>query len=281
MTEALKPPSSLLMGGVGTGKSYSLTTYMEAGLKLAVIITEPGGEDALLNAVEEKGLDINDLYYKYVPFGSTSWDTFKDLLWKVNTMDYKSLSDMKSGIKKQEYNQMNDLFEAMFNFTCQRSGKNLGPIDELDDTWALALDSITGLNQMCLDHTVGAKPSPHQGEWGTAMGMEERLLNKLNSDLHCFFAGICHLDRQFVEVEGRNMYVPGMLGQKLAPRVPRMFRDVIVTKRDGIVFQWSTIYPNTDTKSTNLPLSDKLEPSFVPIVEKYRQRKAMLAESKS
>lgn len=278
-TLPLKPPSTLLMGGVGTGKTYSLTTYMEAGLKLAVIITEPGGEEALLNAVEAKGLDINNLYYKYVPFGSTSWDMFKNLLNNVAAYDYKTLAERKGGISKTEFKQLFDLFEALSNFTCQRSGTVLGPLDELDDTWALGFDSVTGLNQMCIDLVVGAKPSPHPGEWGTAMGMEERFLNKLNSDLKCFFGAICHLDRQFVEVEGRNMYVPGMLGTKLAPRVPRMFRDVVVTKRDAGTFLWSTEHPGADTKSTNLPMSDKLEPSFVPIVERYRARKALVEGS--
>ena len=278
-TPPLKPPSTLLMGGVGTGKTYSLTTYMEAGLKLVALILEPGGEEAILNGIQDKGLDINNFYYRYIPFGSTSWEMFKDLSWKVQKFDYESLAKLKSGIGKAEFSQMNNLFEVLSDFTCQRSGTHLGPLDLLDDTYAVSLDSITGLNQMCIDLAVGAKPSPHPGEWGTAMGIEERLLNKLNSDLNCFFCGIAHLDRQFVEVEGKNMYVPGMLGSKLAPRVPRMFRDVIVTKRDAGNFLWASEYPGADTKATNLPWSDKLPPSFVPLVERYHARKALIATS--
>ena len=150
------------MGPVGAGKSYSLMTYMEAGLKLVVVFTEPGGEESILDAIEERKLPLDNFYWRYVPFASTTWDALGDLITKVGSMSYKSITGLP-GVSKAEFRQMFDLHAALSNFTCQRSGKNLGPIDELDDTYAFALDSLSGLNQMNRDLVVGARPSMSHG----------------------------------------------------------------------------------------------------------------------
>ena len=52
----LKPPTTLLMGPPGSGKTTALTTYIEAGLKLAILFTDPGGEESFIAAMERKKL---------------------------------------------------------------------------------------------------------------------------------------------------------------------------------------------------------------------------------
>ena len=274
----LKPPSTLLMGPVGSGKSHALTTYLEAGLKLVVVFTEPSGEEVLLDAIALRELPLENFYYRYVPFASTSWDALKDLVTKVGIMSYKDITGLP-GVSKTEFRQMIDLHAVLSDFTCQRSGTHLGPVDELDDTYAFAFDSLSGLNQMNRDLVVGARPSMSQGEWGIGMNIQMRFINKLTSDLKCFFCLTAHVHKLYVEAEGRNMFTPVFLTRSLAADGPRMFSDVILTVRKGVDFTWSVLDENTDAKFRNVQPSASLDPTFVQIVERYHARKEIVEAS--
>ncbi len=274
----LKPGSTLLMGPVGSGKTTSLATYMEAGLKLAVIFTEPGGEESLLDAIADRKLPLDNFYYRYVPFASTTWDALGDLITKVGSLSYKGITGLP-GVSKTEFRQMFDLHEALSNFTCQRSGKNLGPVDDLDDTYAFALDSLSGLNQMTRDLVIGARPTMAQGEWGIGMNVQMRVINKLTSDLKCFFCLTAHVHKLYVEAEGRIMFTPVFFVRSLADDGPHMFSDVILTKRKGTEFTWSVMEEHADTKFRNVEPSATLQPTFTQIVDSYHRRKALVEAS--
>ncbi len=274
----LKPPSTLLMGPVGSGKTTALATYLEAGLKLVVIFTEPGGQDVVLDTIADHKLPLDNFYYRYVPFASTTWEALSDLITKVGTMSYKGIAGLPA-VSKTEFRQMFDLHEALSNFTCQRSGKNLGPIDDLDDTYAFGLDSLSGFNQMNRDLVVGARPCMAQGEWGIGMNVQMRIINKLTSDLKCFFCLTAHVHKLYVEAESRIMFTPVFLVRSLADEGPRMFSDVILTKRNGTNFTWSVMEENSDTKFRNVEPSSTLAPTFVQIVDSYKKRKALVEAS--
>jgi hypothetical protein len=163
------------------------------------------------------------------------------------------------------------------NFKCERTGEDFGPIDDFDDSWAFVMDSVSGLNTMSLDMMVGTKPAAHEGEWGIAMNMEEKLITTIIGDCRCFICITAHPDKQVSELTGMREVLPQFLGRKLAPRTPRIFSDVIMTKKDTLGnFHWSTLEADTVLKHRNVAMSDKLDPSFVPIVNRYHERKTAM-----
>ena len=62
------------------------------------------------------------------------------------------------------------------------------------------------------------------------------------------------------------------LGRKLPPKIPPKFDDVIYCIREGTSFRWSTAAVGVDLKARNLPISDKLPPSFVQIINAWKAK---------
>lgn len=266
---------TLLIGPPGAGKTWCLPTLIEAGIELFVIITDPGGEESLLDSMAARKLPLDNLHWKYIPCASPSWDTLYNMAKKINTMTYEAITKIKSGIEKQDYQQYMEVISQLFNFTCDRTGLEYGAVDSWGPDRALVIDSLSGINTMSMDMTIGAKPAAHQGEWGVAMNAEEKLIKKLCADLKCFFVLTAHIEREVDEVAGQTQLMVGCLGRKLAPKLPKDFSDVILTYREGTSFFWSTVAPNVDLKARTLPLANKLQPSFGQVVEAWQKRVAL------
>ena len=263
---------TMLLGPPGAGKTYSISTLVQAGLETFVLFTDPGGEESLLDAMRDRKLPMDKLHYKYVAPASPKWATLKDMAKKINIMGYNDLAGLKSGINKSDYQQFFDLLDTLANFTCEHCGKEFGPVDDFGADKALVVDSLSGINVMVMDMTIGAKPTAHQGEWGVAMNAEEKLILKLTSDLDCFFVLTAHIEKEMDETIGKPMSMAGALGRKLAPKLPRTFSDVVLAKKEGKEFYWSTTESNIDLKNRTLAFSGKISPSFVQIVEAWKKR---------
>jgi len=266
---------TLLVGPPGSGKTTSLVSFIEAGLDLFIIGTDPGFEESILDVMERKNLPLDRLHYQYIAPASAPWSALLDAAAKVNMMNYEGLSTLKSGIGKEGYRQFIHLLTAMSDFTDHRTGESFGPVDGFREDCVFAVDSLSGINVMAMDMMIGGKPTAHQGEWGVAMNMEEKLILKLTSDLKCFFVLTAHIEKEPDLVTGIPLTMVGALGRKLAPKLPRTFSDVILSVKEGSKFTWSTAAINVDLKSRSLPISDNLLPSFVPIVETWRRRNNM------
>lgn len=268
----IKPPSILNMGDIGTGKTYALATAARAGLDLRCLFTDPGGEESLIDAAVKMQLPFDHIHWNYVAPASTDWATMRNVAEQITYKDYETLSKEKSGIQKAKYRQVYELLALMTNFKCAHCGQEFGPVDSWGENVAFAFDGFSGLNQMARDLTVGAKPSPHQGEWGVMMDVEERLINKLLSDCKCYIICTAHPEGERNELTGISEYMPALLGRKLAPKVPRMFSDVVLSWKDGREFYWSTIKAMYRLKARNLPLEDKLPPDYKKVVDHYQSR---------
>lgn len=266
---------TLLLGPVGTGKTTSLTTFIEAGLELFVIGTDPGFEESILDAIERKGLPLEKFHYQYIAPASADWEALIQNARSINTMGYDNLSSLKMGLNKQAYTQFIELLRALSDFVDHRTGKHYGPVDDFPENVAFAIDSLSGINVMALDMMIGGKPTAHQGEWGVAMNAEEKLVLKLTSDLKCFFVLTAHIEKEPDIVTGVPLTMVGALGRKLAPKLPRTFSDVILAVKEGDKFTWSTAAVGVDLKSRSLPIKDGLTPSFGQIVEVWKRRNAM------
>lgn len=267
---AIQPPSVLLMGGTGAGKTYSLATLAEAGLDVFVIVTEPVGLDTLIDVFAQKKL-LNKLFWHQINPSRPGFGDMQKAAQLISTNTYETLAKMApSGDRRNA--QWIKLLSQLANFHDQRTGTDFGPIDAFNSECVLVIDSLSGLNIMAMDMVIGDKPNAHQGEWGVAMGLLEKLLLSLTSQVKCSFVLTAHVEKEVNEITGATQVMAAALGRKLAPKLPRFFSEVVMAHRVGDQFYWSNTASNVDLKKRSLPLGDKLNPSFVPVMEAYRAR---------
>lgn len=270
-TLKLQPPAIFLQGESGTGKTYAISTLLEAGLEVFVISTEPTGIESLIDVVREKKLDMNKLHWKQITPSRQGFTDLKAMTEKIGAMTYDSLTKLPPQGDRRK-SRFIEVISTLANFVDDRTGQAYGSVDSFGPDRAVVVDSLSGLNLMAMDLAVGDKPTAHQGEWGVAMSALEKLLNSLSSGLNCTFVLTAHLERETDEVTGGTKLMASALGRKLAPKLPRFFSEVVHVYRDGNSFYWSTNTTNVVTKRRILPLSDKLAPSFIPMIEGYRSR---------
>lgn len=264
--------AALIIGAPGEGKSYCLPTLIEAGLELFVQGTETRFTESLLDSMSDRKLDMKHLHYSKLEPMKASWDSLIQSAILINQLSFESLSGIKTGIGKEHYGQFIALYRSLSNFKCDHCGQSFGPVDKWGNNRALAIDGLSGVNMMALDLVVGSKPVRAMGEWGIAMDLEERLFHKLTSDTKCFFVLTAHLERDKDEITGGSSIGTGALGSKLGPRFPRFFSEVIHARRIGTEYWWSTATPMYTLKKRALPLSEKIPPTFVPLVQAWHKR---------
>jgi len=268
----LRPPSTLLLGPAGTGKTTSLVTLLESGLKLRLLATEPSAPNRVLDEARKRNIDTSGFDWQFVSPSPPSWDALTQSATIVNTLGLKEIADMRGGIAKSDGKQWLAMLTSMASFRSDRTGLLLGDVTEWGEDCAFAVDGLTGVNTMSRNLTVGLKPNPSPGEWGVMQGNIINVLRKLCSDCHCFFVCIAHVERETNELTGLSNITVSTLGAKLAPKIPPEFSTVVLAKREGAKFSWSTAAHGVDTKQGELSFSDDLSPSFKPIVEGFRER---------
>jgi hypothetical protein len=264
-------PSILLLGPPGSGKTFSISTLLEAGLEVFAIITEPNGLETLLDVVAAKKLDITKLHTASVAPTRPGIKMLQGLAGSIAVGTFESLSKMSPGAGRRDA-QMHKFLKLLEDFIDERTGESFGSPFDFGPDRAVVVDSLSGLNLMAWDLVVGEKPTAHQGEWGVAMNFLEKLLLTLTGDFKCPFVITGHVEREQDEITGGTKNMTSTLGRKLAPKIPRYFSEVIMCRRDGAGYYWSTVEHNTDLKTRNLPLGDKIPPTFKPLIEAYRRR---------
>jgi hypothetical protein len=267
MTTINVPGSKVfLLGGTGTGKTYSIRTLVASGLETLVLFTEPGME-TISDISCEKGL-----HWHYIPPASADWGVLLDGAKKINQLSFDSLTKL-TDLNKGKFTEMLDILTSCANFKCDRCGKVFGAIDALDPMkYAIVVDSLSGLSIAAMNMVAGTKPVKSMPDWAIAMDTIERFIIKLTTDVRPTTVVIGHLERETDEITGGVQLMASTLGRKLAPKLPRFFSDVIMARRVGDKFEWSTAAVNTDLKTRNLPISDHLPPDFNQIIEKWKAR---------
>lgn len=269
-----RAPSVLLLGPPGTGKTHSLVTIMEFGTELFYICTEPNGLETLIDAMRKKGIPADMLHYKIIEPSRPGFHTLQAMASKITEMGFDSLS--KLGPTERSNAQFITLVNTLSNFSDERTGKAFGPVNKFPSHVALALDSLSGVNLMAMDLTIGDKVTAHVGEWGIAMNMIDKLILSLTSNLQCLFVLTAHIEPERDEVTGGTKLMSSTLGKKLAPKIPRFFSEVVLTHTEGDSYYWSTSHPQIDLKHRALQRYNKLLPTFKPILEAYQQRLGFL-----
>ena len=267
-------PKILLMGGPGDGKTTSLRTLIENGLKVFVLFTEPGME-VLLDTRRGKVYRCQDgLHFRYIPAISPSWQDLKEAADLVSNFNYQQIADMKSGFKKEKFKQFYDFIAAHADLKCDRCAQSFGPPDKLQpyDEWAFVQDSLTSLSLMALRLVIGAKPGAHQGEYGEAMMNLEMYINKFVYDIPSMGIMTAHTEKEPDEMTGGMMNAVATIGRKLAPKIPRPFSDVLLAHRVGQEYWWSNVTPQYTLKSRHFPFSDRIPPNFGPAVKAWKDK---------
>lgn len=255
--------NTLLVGGVGSGKTKALETFIAAGITPFVLFTEPGIRTLSNNTCEH-------LHYKYVSPAKLTWDDLLDNQRKINTMSFRSLTQL-GDMDKKKYAQFLEVTAAMNDFTCDRCGEHFGDVADWNTDRAICIDSMSGLNTMSMDMVVGAKPVKTMGDWGVAMDNLERFIAMMTNNTKCHFAMTAHLEREHDELTGAIHLMPSTLGKKLAPRIPRNFDDVVLCNNQEGKFSWATMGMNVELKWRNLAAGKELPPSFVPLIESWKK----------
>lgn len=277
---AVPGPKILLLGDSGSGKTHSIRTLLEAGLKVFVNFTEPGMEVLLDTRVGKAYTCAEGLHWHYIPPATPGWGELLDATDKINKFSFKALAEM-SDIQKGKYREMYQFVASHSNLKCDRCGVSFGAADKLEpaDGWAIVDDSLSGISVMCMNNVVGGKPVAAQADWGVAMKNLENYITTFVGSIPSLAVMIGHLERETDEVTGQSVNMASTLGRKLAPKIPRFFSDVILTRREGTKFSWSTSSMNTAVKARNVPIADNLPPTFAPIVKAWKDRLAAEASA--
>lgn len=275
----LQPPAALVVGPAGSGKTSSIATQLLAGLKVFVIMTEPGGVESLLDSCARLKAPVDNLHWTSCLPASAGFRGLEEMMTKINTYDQKQLSDVKDMGKADFRPAAMNLLNALKRFHCERTGLDFEEFTRWDDSCALNLDSLTGLSYIAWGTTVGYKPTANPGEWGIAQKFIEQLLLKINNDRKCYFNLFAHVEKEVDEMTGVRKVMVSTIGAKLAPKIPTFFSEVILAKKQGSEFFWSTTDATMDLKNRALPIGDKLTPDFRQITAVYEKRKKLAGGS--
>lgn len=271
------PPSAipginvLLIGGTGSGKTYSLRTFIEAGITPFVLFTEPG-QEVLAD------LPLDKCHWMYVPPVNLSLDSIIDRATKVASLSLDSLAKLVDTTRSLD-NRFLKIVSALNNFKCDRTGEVFGPVASWGPDRVIVIDSLSGLSLAAMNNVIGNKPVASMADWGIAQTQLEQVINWCCMNTPSHFVMIAHAERETDEVMGGQQIMASTLGRKLAPKLPRFFSDVILAKREGTKFTWNTATANVDTKARNLPIADGQPASFVPLIALWKSRSANVRQA--
>lgn len=261
----------LIEGPTGTGKTHSLGTLADTGVELFALFTESGLE-TLLGYWTDRGKPIpNNVHWHVLKRDTMGFDVLAESANKINTFTQESLHKMQDP-DRAKHNQFVGLLRALADFPDDRTGKKFGPVDTWGPDKCLALDSLTGINPIALSLVVGGKPVKSQADWGIAQDQVEKLIRQLTDGCRCHFVLTAHVEREVDQVFGGVKITVSTLGRALAPKIPPMFSDVVLSYREGTKFFWTTANPQADLKARNLPIADGLPQDFGAIIAKWKSR---------
>lgn len=261
----------LLMGPSGTGKTYSIGTLVDAGIEVFFLGLEPGLE-ALLGYYTDRGMKVPDnLHWHMLKAPTASFTELLDNAQKINTLSLESLAKMQDP-NRSKHNRFIELLMVLNNFQCDRCEKSFGPVNTWTPSRALVIDGMTGIGQCAMSLVVGGKAVKSQSDWGIAQDQVEKLLRMLCDACPCHFVLLAHVERETDMILGGVKLTVSTLGRALAPKIPPMFSDVILSVRQGDKWTWDTANLQADLKTRNLPIKADNPPTFAGIVAKWKAR---------
>jgi len=274
----------IVMGESGTGKTTALHTIVdlkkEDGSPRYEVFyqgLEPGME-SLVGYYTRAGKPLPpNLHWNYTPMTVGDLESIIDAAEKINTWNLEMLAKQQDP-NKATYNMAIKFLKNLNGFIDERTGTNFGRVLDWDASRVLCLDGLTGLSRAAMSMVVGGKPVRSQSDWGIAMDQVEKYLLYLTDSCRCHFVALAHIEREVDQVVGGTKITVGTLGQKLAPKIPPMFSDVIMAVRDGTAWTWDTVDSRAVLKTRNLRYAAKLPQDFGPIFASWEKNVRAMKE---
>lgn len=265
----------LIMGPAGTGKTHSIGTLVDAGIEVFYLALEAGLE-SLVGYFADKGQKPPpNLHWHIVKAPQASFTELLDTATKINMLSFDSLTKIQDP-NRMKYDTYRSVLTALNDFVDQRTGVSYGPVNLWGVDRVIVIDGLSGLSAAALANATGGKPVVSQSDWGVAQGTLEKLLRNLCDACPCHFVLLAHVEREVDTVLGGVKLMASTLGKALAPKIPSMFSDVILSARSGAKWTWDTASSMADVKTRNLPMRSDIEPTFKLIIDKWQARsKAM------
>lgn len=272
MADTLPGVNVLLMGPTGTGKTYAIGTAVDFDPKLTVVpMMFEAGAESLVGYWTDRGKPVPDnLKMVTIKQASAGWAQMADSVRQVNTLSYEALKKT-SDTSRSKYDQYEQFLRNFIDVVTDK-GEHLGPVDSWGTDKMLVIDGLTGLGVAAMAAVVGGKFDKDQKDWGLAQNMLEGTLRRLCDGCRCHFALLSHVEREPDPLGGTSKITVSTLGAKLAPKIPPMFSDVILTTRLGREWFWDTENALADLKTRNLPIASKNAPNFGTILAKWKSR---------
>jgi AAA domain len=263
----------LLEGAAGTGKTHSIGTGVDYNPDLHWhYFAFESGTESLIGYWTDKGKPVpSNLHINTVRPASAGWTEMAEQVKYINTLSYDVLKK-QTDPNRSKYDQFEKFLRTFNDVREDNSDKKFGSVDSWDTNRVVVIDGLTGLGDAAMKAVIGGKADRDQKDWGLAQNLLENFLRKLTSDCRCHLVLLSHIDRETDLVSGGSKITVSTLGAKLAPKIPPMFSDVILCKRNVAQWFWDNADPAADLKFRNLPIGDKNPPNFKPIFDKWASR---------
>lgn len=267
---------TLIIADAGAGKTHSIRGLLAYGIQPFVLATEPGMRSLapcenpgcyVCKATKEYGPE--SLPWAYVDSTAGDIDTLIKQATDVNTKTLKMLCNIEDNQRK-DYNQFGQVLGLTKEFV-DHTGKSWGKVSDWNTDRAFVLDAATELGYMAMNMYVGRRPVYDKPDYQVAQKMVYNYIQFITNSLRCHVIVLGHPDKQFNEAAGVMTMTLQSVGQKLSPQLPRKFDDVIIAKRVGDKFTWSTAEMNAEGKGRNLPIRVDMAQDFGLIVKGWQK----------
>jgi hypothetical protein len=262
----------LLMGASGSGKTHSIGTLVESGIEVYYLGLEQGLE-SLLGFWRDNNKPVpENLHWHIMPQKKEGMKQIKKLFSDAGKLSFQALCKMQDNDRGKN-NPLLAIVERIMSFEDQRTGQNLGDLSEKGPECALVIDGLSGFCQAAMDMVVGKTLTKSMPDYGLAQTSFIAFLDEFVSwPIHVIM--LSQVMRETDEIQGGLRLFPDthILGKALTGTLNPKFSDVILTERKGTKFSWNTASSQADTKTRNLELKEGLDPSFKPMITRWKNR---------
>jgi AAA domain len=244
---------------------------VDTGLEVFYLSIDSGRESLIGYYTDRSKPVPANLHWHDMATADWSWQSMIAAAENTTNLTYESLAKITDPYKSQ-YNQFINLLKTLTDFPADDlGGRKFGAVDKWGADKVLVIDSLTGINTCVMSAVIGTKPVAAPGEWQVGMQHIEKFLKKL-VEMRCHLVLLAHIEREMDETMGGTKITVSTLGKKLAPKISPMFGDVILAKREGTKWHWSTADSQSDLKTRNLPVAEGIKPDFGQIISKWESR---------
>lgn len=257
-------------GPVGVGKTHALAT-IPPEYKVRCIFLE-SGVDTLGRAFANKGQKIPPHFaWQQVKTQEATLEDFTKMTNNINMYDLETLTRLPvNAIMKEKSPTFVRLLGALSNFRDDRTGEVLGSVESWGNDTILVIETLTALTDAMDRLQCGLRPIRSMADWQIIQNHIMRLLTML-ANLSCHVIMTGHWEKELNEVTGRMDITLSTAGRKLAPKISRFWTDMILSKREGTTFTWSTTHAGADLKTRHLEFADNIPPDYGRMLANWKK----------